>query len=155
MADAVEVFLSSFPEEVRKVTLELRDMIRHTMNGGHEFLYYETISYSLSNSPLERICYISPTQKHVTLGFSFGAKLFDQDHLLKGIGKRARHVKLKTLIEARNPALKKLVRAAWKGAADSVSSWNKERRRHRALIAKRARAQRRVKRAPQSRLRRQ
>ena len=152
MVDAVELFLSSFPEEIRAITLELRDMIRRTMLGAHEFLYYETVSYSLSSSPLGRICYISPMQKHVTLGFVFGASLVDQDHLLQGTGKRARHVKLKALIEARNPALKKLVRAAWTSGADLASRWNKERRQHRALMRKRVRAQSRMK--PVSRSRR-
>src|SRR3989442_1443602 len=95
-------------------------------------VYYFPVNYSLSDSPLERICYISPAQNQVTLGFLFGASLDDQHHLLQGIGKRARHIKIRTLEEAKNPALKGLVKAAWNDGAASISSI-KQRTRHRVV----------------------
>jgi hypothetical protein len=113
MPDPIEEFLSNYPEEIRKVIGELRKVARSSMHGAHEFLYYDAISYSLSDSPLGRICYVSPMQTHVTLGFLFGATLDDKQHLLQGSGKRARHVSIRTLEEARNPALKELIKAAW------------------------------------------
>jgi len=120
MADVVEEFLSNCPEGIRKISLELRKMARKTMPGAHEFLYYDAINYSLDDSPLSRVCYISPMEKYVTLGFLFGAHLDDQHHLLQGIGKRARHVKIRTLEEAKNQAFKELVKAAWTHGADPV-----------------------------------
>src|SRR5213593_1512204 len=120
MVDAITEFLSDYPEEVREISGELRVMARKAMSGAHEFLYYDAINYSLSNSPLERICYISPTQTHVALGFLFGAQLDDQYHILQGVGKRARHVKVRTLEEAKNPALKELVKAAWAHGVDYI-----------------------------------
>src|SRR5207245_9871949 len=92
------------------ITEELRHMARRAMPRAHEFLNYDAVNYSLSDSPLERICYISPAQSQVTVGFLFGASLDDQHHLLQGIGKRARHIKIRTLEEARNPAFKELVK---------------------------------------------
>ena len=120
MPDPVELFLSNFPEEVRAIIKELRSVARGAMRGAHEFLYYDAINYSLDDSPLRRICYIAPTQRHVTVGFLFGALLDDKHHLLEGSGKRARHLKVKTLEEARNPAIKELVREAWTRGADPL-----------------------------------
>jgi len=120
LADVVKEFLSSYPEEIRKISEDLRKMARSAMPGAHEFLYYDAINYSLSDSPLGRICYISPMEKYVTIGFLFGAKLDDQRHLLEGSGKRARHIKIRTLEEGKNPALRELVKAAWIHGADSV-----------------------------------
>lgn len=120
MTDVVEEFLSNYPEEIRKISAELRNTARRAMPKAHEFLYYDAINYSLSDSPLGRICYISPMQAQVTLGFLFGASLDDRHHLLQGIGKRARHVKIKTLEEARNPTLKELINAAWTHGTDPI-----------------------------------
>ncbi|HEV2120933.1 MAG TPA: DUF1801 domain-containing protein [Candidatus Bathyarchaeia archaeon] len=113
MPDPIEEFLSNYPEEIRRISAELRKITRNTMPKAHEFLYYDAINFSLDDSPLGRICYISPTEKYVTLGFLFGAQLDDPDHLLQGSGKRARHIKIRTLKETKNSALKELVKVAW------------------------------------------
>ena len=120
MPDPIQEFLSNYPEEIRTIVEELRKMARSAMPGAHEFLYYDAINYSVSDSPLGRICYISPMEKYVTIGFLFGARLDDQRHLLEGSGKRARHVKIRTLEEGKNPVLKELVKAAWIHGADPV-----------------------------------
>jgi hypothetical protein len=93
-------------------------MARNTMPRAHEFLYYDAINYSLDDSPLRRVCYISPMDKYVTLGFLFGAQLDDPYHLLQGSGKRARHLKIRTLQETRSSGLKELIKAAWTHGAD-------------------------------------
>jgi len=137
MADVVEEFLSNYPEEIRTMIKELRSMARSAMHGAHEFLYYDAINYSLDDSPLRRIFYISPMLTHVTLGFLFGARLNDQHRLLQGIGKRARHLKIKTLEEARNPAIKELVKEAWTHGVDLVPR-TAQRTRRRAVAHNRA-----------------
>ncbi len=121
MADVVKEFLSNYPEEIRSISAELRNLARKVMHGAHEFLYYDAINYSTSDSPIGRICYISPMEKYVTLGFLFGARLDDKHHLLEGSGKRARHIKIRTLEEARNPAVKDLVKAAWTHGSDPAA----------------------------------
>ena len=131
MTDVVEEFLSSYPEEIRRISGELRKMARSAMHGAHEFLYYDAINYSLDDSPLGRICYITPMQTYVTLGFLFGARLDDQHHLLQGIGKRARHVKVRSLKEAKNPVLKELVKAAWTHGADPIPKTKRRTKRTR------------------------
>jgi hypothetical protein len=130
MPDPIQEFLSNYLEEIRKIVGELRKMARSTMPKAHEFLYYDAISYSLDDSPLGRICYISPMEKYVTLGFLFGARLDDQHHLLQGGGKRARHVKIRTLEEAKNPALKELIKAAWAHGSNPVPNMKQRTKQH-------------------------
>ena len=120
MSDSVEMFLSNFPEEIQTISRELRAIARRTMPGAHEFLYYDAINYSLSNSPLERICYIRPLEKRVTLGFFFGRQLDDPHHLLQGTGKQMRHIKVRALEDTKNPAFEELVKAAWADGTDAV-----------------------------------
>lgn len=136
MSDSVEMFLSNYLEEIQTISRELRAIARRAMPGAHEFLYYDAINYSLSNSPLERICYIRPLQNRVTLGFLFGRQLDDSHHLLQGTGKRMRHVKVRALEDTKNPALEGLVRAAWTDGADAVAQMKQQMRRrmkHRRL----------------------
>jgi hypothetical protein len=51
-------------------------------------------------------------EKHVTFGFLRGTSLPDPAGLLEGTGKNLRHVKVKSLDDLRNPALRKLIEAA-------------------------------------------
>ena len=113
MKDVVGEFLSTFPESVRKITNELRKIVRDTMPKAHEFLYYDAVNYSVNDSPLGLICYLSPAQNHVMVGFLFGAHFDDQHHLLEGGGKQARHLRIKTVDEAKNHFLRDLVKQAW------------------------------------------
>lgn len=149
MVDAVEEFLSNYPEEIRTIIGELREVARSVMPGAHEFLYYDALNFSLSDSPLERICYISPMKTHVALGFLFGAKLDDGYQLLRGAGKRARHVNVGTLEEAKNPALKELFRAAWTHGVDPVPMRRRRVRRRRGPIKKPSVVRSRLKRPAQ------
>ncbi len=124
MANPIEEFLQSYPNGVRAIIKELRNLVKGAMHGVHEFLYYDAVNYSVDDSPTGRICYISPTDSAVTFGFLSGASLDDQHHLLQGSGKRARHVRIKSVAEAKNPALKELVRQAWSRGPDQIAKTN-------------------------------
>ena len=110
MADFIEGFLSNYSEEVQAVCKKLRDIARHEMKHAQEFLYYNAINYSLSSSYLDRICYIRPLAARATLGFLHGRRLEDPDHVLQGIGKRSRYVRIRTVDEAKGSTIKELVR---------------------------------------------
>ncbi len=56
--------------------------------------------------------HIMPTSSYVNLGFFYGASLKDADKLLEGTGKNMRHVKVRSLKEAKNPALRTLISLA-------------------------------------------
>jgi hypothetical protein len=60
----------------------------------------------------EHFCYIAPHGEHVNLGFNYGAVLPDPDGLLEGTGKTFRHVKVRSLSDAKRPALRALIEAA-------------------------------------------
>lgn len=129
MSDFVEMFLSNYSKEIQTISRTLRAIARRAMPEAREFLYYDAINYSLSNSPLERICYIRPSQKRVTLGFLFGKQLDDPHHLLQGTGKRMSHIKVSALEETRNPALEELIRAAWAYGPEAVAQMRQQMKR--------------------------
>ena len=60
----------------------------------------------------EGYVYVLPYRSWVNLGFYKGADLPDPDGLLEGTGKSLRHIKIRSLEETGNPALKKLIRLA-------------------------------------------
>ena len=97
------------------------------MPEAHEIIYHGAIGYSLTKSPFDRICYIAPQKKYVNLGFFFGAHLPDLQHLLVGEGKRMRHIKVRSVADASNPALEKLMKEAWKEAPNSIEKLHSKR----------------------------
>jgi hypothetical protein len=60
----------------------------------------------------EHYAYISVQSSHVNLGFYHGASLADPDGLLEGTGKGLRHTKIRSLSEAKRPAVATLLREA-------------------------------------------
>lgn len=57
----------------------------------------------------EHYAYIAPQKAHVNLGFYHGTKLADPDGLLEGTGKRLRHIKIKSVAEAKSARVRKLL----------------------------------------------
>lgn len=124
----VEDYLSNLPSDVRAITRELVAVARKNMPGAHEFIYHDTVGYSVSDSPFDRICYIAPQKKaYVNFGFFFGAGLPDPKKLLIGEGKRLRHVKIWSVDEAKDPALAKLIAVTWKQAPESIAKIHRKR----------------------------
>ena len=117
----VEEYLSNLSPDLQGITRELRDVARKNMPGANEFIYHDAVGYSVSKSPFDRICYIAPQKGYVNFGFFFGADLPDPQHLLTGEGKRLRHVKVRNVEDAKNPALGKLITATWKEAPESIA----------------------------------
>lgn len=132
--DFIDGFLTNYPEEIQKVSRKLRDLVRHEMKNAEEFLYYNAINYSLTSSPLDRVCYIRPLQKRVTLGLLFGRQLDDPKQLLRGIGKRSRYVVVRTEDEAKNSGLKDLIKAAWANGPSFVAELRQLVKVHRAEL---------------------
>ena len=118
----VDEFLANLPTDTQAITRELVGVVRKKMPGAHEFIYHNAVGYSVSDSPFDRICYIAPQRKgYVNFGFFFGAGLRDPKSMLIGEGKRLRHVKIRSIDEARNPALAKLIAQTWKEAPESIA----------------------------------
>ena len=120
---SVEKWLADLLPDVQAITEALRTVARNNMPQAHEFIYHDAIGYSTSDSPADRICYIAPQKKgYVNFGFFFGAGLPDSAHLLIGEGKRLRHVKVRSVEAAKDPALEKLIAATWQAAPESIAN---------------------------------
>ena len=60
----------------------------------------------------EHFCYLAPFKKHLNFGFMYGAHLPDPENLLEGSGADLRHVKIRSLADIEDPALRQLVEEA-------------------------------------------
>ncbi len=108
----IDDFLAKYLPEMQAITQRLRAIVN---TRGQEILYAKDnhFGYSFSGKAHERILYICPMQKYVRLGFMRGTQLPDPQQLLVGEGKWLRHIKVKTLEQADDAAVKALVEAAW------------------------------------------
>jgi len=76
-------------------------------------LRHNHIAYSMSTSLRDVVLYICPMANYVRLGFYYGGRLNDPQHLLEGEGKRMRHTKVRSVEEANRTAVRRLLRLAW------------------------------------------
>ena len=91
-----EVVLADFPDAVEIVRL------------GDGAASYGVGPKKMSESHV----YVAPKTAHVNLGFWHGVALPDPAGLLEGTGKRMRHVKVRSVEDARRPEIAALVAAA-------------------------------------------
>ncbi len=120
MNQTVEELYPDDSPELQAIVKELRDLARKTMPEADEIFYHSALCYGPTGSGFDRIVYIMTHHDHVNLGFFFGTHLNDPHHLLEGTGKRMRHVKIRSIEEARNAALKLLLQEAWSDGLKSL-----------------------------------
>ncbi len=126
MSEQMDDYINSFAPELQAIIRTLRGIATKSMPEAYEMIYHAAIGYSLTQSPFDRICYIAPQKNYVNLGFFFGAHLPDPQHLLVGEGKRMRHIKVRSVEDASNPALEELMKMAWKDAPNSIAHLHKK-----------------------------
>jgi hypothetical protein len=107
--DAYLKFLKKRRSKLVEVAEGLRQLMKRTVAGTKESVNPWKIPTFGSNGPM---CFLMVGKNHVTLGFLRGTALLDPAGLLEGTGKNLRHVKLRTMEDLRNPALKRLLLAA-------------------------------------------
>ena len=122
MPEQMDDYINSFAPELQAIIRILREIAKKSMPEAHEMIYHAAIGYSFTQSPFDRICYIAPQNNYVNFGFFFGAHLPDPQHVLVGEGKRMRHIKVRSIADASNPALEQLMKEAWKEAPNSIAS---------------------------------
>lgn len=61
----------------------------------------------------EAYCYLIPFKEHVNFGFFYGSEI-DSVGILEGTGAKMRHIKIRNLVDLKNPKLKRLVQIAIK-----------------------------------------
>jgi len=108
-SNVFEEFLAATPDAVKPVVRELRALVHASAPDLKEQMRYGMPSYAMGGAIL---VYVMPTSDHVNLGFYDGVDLDDPHKRLEGTGKRLRHVKVYSVPEAKNPALRALVKEA-------------------------------------------
>jgi hypothetical protein len=117
MSERFDDFMAVYSPEVRALAEKARRLILSVMPSAIEQVDppSKIIAYGFDRTYAGLVCAIAPHTAHVNLMFSRGAVLPDPAGLLEGTGKRARHVKLKTLADLDNPAVRAFLEtaAAW------------------------------------------
>ena len=112
-SEEVRVWLEHLPSEKKPTVETLRRLIGSVAPVAHEIIYHDALGYGPTDSGFDRIVYVTVFEKHLNLGFFFGGFLPDPEGLLVGSGKRMRHLKIRSVQEAENPAITRLLAQAW------------------------------------------
>ena len=114
-AGSFDDLLGATDEPLRPVLSALRDVILGVHPETCEVVRMGDRAATYGVGPrkmLDGYAYLMPHRAWVNLGFYQGVALPDPDGLLDGTGAKMRHVKVRTVAEARRPALRALVAAA-------------------------------------------
>lgn len=73
----------------------------------------KSVSYGIGTKKMsESYCYIMPQKDYLNLGFPHGTELDDPNLILEGTGKKYRHIKVRTIADAKSAAVRELIRVA-------------------------------------------
>jgi hypothetical protein len=111
-------FLDGYPADVRAIALKLRQLVLAALPEATEQVDRPArmLAYGRDATYQGLVCVIMPQKGYVNLGFARGASLPDPDGLLEGTGKRARHVKVRSLAQAEAAGIRRLLAAAVKAS---------------------------------------
>ncbi len=112
----LEEFLAPCSPPIRELTLAARTLILRVFPDALEMVDVPSkiIAYGRGRKYADLVFALAPFNAHVNLMFARGASLPDPAGLLQGSGKRARHVRLTSLADLRQPDLLALLEAALK-----------------------------------------
>ncbi len=117
--------LSLTEEPLRPVVAALRVMVLEVHADACEVVRLGDRAATYGVGPRKMIdgyAYILPHTAWVNLGFYRGTDLPDPEGLLEGTGARMRHVKIRSLDDARGPAVQALVAAAYAERRGAIQS---------------------------------
>jgi hypothetical protein len=114
MDPEIDNFLANYSPGVQEIALALREIILALAPDALEQLDIpaKMLAYGFQRTYKDLICVIMPLKAGVNLGFHRGVDLPDPAGLLTGSGKRARHVRISSLIEAHAPEVRALLAAS-------------------------------------------
>lgn len=110
-----DITVDEFVEQ--KVNPQFRDIVEMLRSLMREMAPHarEMISYGIPVWKVNRIiAVVSPTKKDITFAFSRGSEFEDKYHLLQGVGKVSKHIKLKNLKDANREAIRYYIKQALK-----------------------------------------
>ena len=116
--------LKTYDRGIQELTLALRELVIDELAPCHEYIL-EVYIISLTYGPTERlkdgICYIGVQRSYINLGFHHGASLRDHQGILEGDGKQMRHIKIRSMEDLQNPAIRAYLREASERAGHEVT----------------------------------
>ena len=109
----IATFLDSFNSEIASLAQQLREYLRKETKPTTELVGDSTISlnigYGFTEKAWDCYCAIIVYSKHINISFPSGTSLSDSEGLLQGTGKKIRHIKIRTLKEAKDAGIKRLL----------------------------------------------
>jgi hypothetical protein len=114
-SDAFKIFLNAIPKEHGEIATNLHRLILHIHPRAHESVWHRQniASYGVGPKKMsEHFVYIANYRDHVNLGFYQGASMEDPAQLLAGTGTDLRHIKIKTLADAKSENLTRYIEEA-------------------------------------------
>ena len=112
---AFDDILTGAKPELRTICRSLRGTITSLHHGFVEIVWPRQKIASFGVGPrkmTDHYAYIGVQGTHVNLGFYHGASLADRDGLLEGTGKKLRHIKIRSVSDAKSAAVAALLRQA-------------------------------------------
>jgi len=100
---------------VRRLALALRELVLTEVPEAEEVLYSvyaEVIVFKIPGRKRGAFCNVAAYTNHVNLVFYYGAELRDPQRVLRGTGKKMRHIRFDSLDDVRQGYLAEYVRAA-------------------------------------------
>ena len=111
MNDEVEAWIRArISEEQAPIVQRLRELMQDAAPHATEEITYGILGWRVQRV----IAVLNPTKRELTFSFAEGARLADPHGLLRGVGKRSKHVKVRseTDVDALEDALRDFVRQA-------------------------------------------
>ena len=94
--------------EFQPVVAMIRDLMKECAPGAQELISYGIPAYRKKRI----LAVISPTKKDITLAFSKGAQFEDKYALLRGVGNKSKHVKIRNASSTNLEVLKYYIKQA-------------------------------------------
>jgi hypothetical protein len=79
----VDAFITRYPKNTQEACARIRAIVHEEVEDVEEAIYWG-VPFFFRHTPM---CYISPSKKHVTLGFTMGGAFKVKSPLLKGTGR--------------------------------------------------------------------
>ena len=110
-------FLKPFPENVKEITLWLREFIWDLYPNCNELIYDNynalAIAFAHTDKASDAFCSLAVYSKHVNFGFNRGSEIADPDNILRGKGSLYRYITIKEKKDFPNSYIKKLLKDAY------------------------------------------
>ena len=94
--------------EYQSVVAAIRSLMKSSAPDANEVMSYGLPMYIQKKT----LAWISPSKTGITFGFTYGSEFEDRYGLLRGVGKHAKHVRMKKLSEVNKPALRYYIKQA-------------------------------------------